>query len=419
MVFWIVISGMALAVAAVLATALLRARGTAEPAAAYDLQVYREQLAAVDKDLARGVIAEADAERTRTEISRRILAADAQMQAGRCGGAQSRALSLGVALGLAAVLLGGGVWLYRDLGAPGYGDLPLSLRMEMAEERRADRPDQATAEARVPDAVPVEPEAQYAELIKRLRAAVAERPDDLRGQELLARHEANLGNFAAARAAKARVIEIKGDAATGHDYAELAEMKIAAAGGYVSPEAEADLRRALERDSRHEAALFYWARMHEQTGRPDLAFRIMDGLLRDVPPDSPLAQIIGRQIDELAMLAGVEYDRPPPGAPMTAGPAEGGPDAPGPSSADIAAASEMNNEERAEMIRGMVERLSDRLATEGGTPEEWARLIGALGVLGERDRAQAIYDESRTRFAAAPQALELLGDAARQAGITP
>ena len=38
---------------------------------------------------------------------------------------------------------------YRDrLGAPGYPDLPLSLRLQLSEERRAARPDQATADRR-------------------------------------------------------------------------------------------------------------------------------------------------------------------------------------------------------------------------------------------------------------------------------
>ena len=35
----------------------------------------------------------------------------------------------------------------------------------------------------------------------------------------------------------------------------------------------------------------------------------------------------------------------------------------------------------------MVNQLSERLASEGGSPEEWARLIAALGVLGEGQRA--------------------------------
>ena len=69
------------------------------------------------------------------------------------------------------------------------------------------------------------------------------------------------------------------------------------------------------------------------------------------------------------------------------------------------------------MIEGMVARLSDRLATEGGTPEEWARLIGAYGVLGESDRAAAIWAEAQDVFATSPQALATIRTAAVSAGV--
>ncbi len=65
----------------------------------------------------------------------------------------------------------------------------------------------------------------------------------------------------------------------------------------------------------------------------------------------------------------------------------------------------------------MVERLGERLATEGGPAPDWARLIRALGVLGERGRAQAIFSESRQVFANQPDDIAALEDAARAAGV--
>ena len=70
------------------------------------------------------------------------------------------------------------------------------------------------------------------------------------------------------------------------------------------------------------------------------------------------------------------------------------------------------------MIRGMVDGLSNRLATDGGTAQEWARLIGALGVLGETDRATAIWAEAQTVFADRAEDLALIRSAAEQAGLT-
>ena len=68
--FWITVAGLAIGVSAVLGLVLLRGRVGEAPPAAYDLQVYRDQLKEIERDTARGVIAAEDAERLRAEISR-------------------------------------------------------------------------------------------------------------------------------------------------------------------------------------------------------------------------------------------------------------------------------------------------------------------------------------------------------------
>ena len=77
----------------------------------------------------------------------------------------------------------------------------------------------------------------------------------------------------------------------------------------------------------------------------------------------------------------------------------------------------MDAEDRNAMIQGMVAQLSDRLATQGGTAQEWARLINAYGVLSEIDQARAIVAEARTVFAANPQDLDLINAAADAIGL--
>jgi cytochrome c-type biogenesis protein CcmH len=77
----------------------------------------------------------------------------------------------------------------------------------------------------------------------------------------------------------------------------------------------------------------------------------------------------------------------------------------------------MSGEDRQDMIRGMVARLSDRLATDGGTPQEWARLINALGVLGDLDQARAIYANAQQVFADTPDSMAPITAAAQQVGI--
>lgn len=410
MVFWIAAGGIGLAVAALLLLALLRGRQGAEPAAAADLRVYRDQLREVDRDLARGLIPPGDADRLRSDIGRRVLEADRALREGAVPPDAPKAATVAMAAGLVAILAGG-VWTYAaQLGAPGYPDLPIALRISKAEEARAARPDQAAAEAELaalPRLAAEPPDPAYLELMDKLRAAVRERPDDLRGQELLARNEAGLGNFIAAKEAQARVIGIKGGNATADDHAGLAEMMVLAAGGYVSPEAEAELTRALRIDPQNGAATYYAGLMFLQTGRPDRTFALWAPLLDRSAPDAPWSGALRAQLPEVAARAGaINYSLPPLPGP------------PGPSAEDVEAAQEMTPEQRQEMIRGMVAQLNDRLATEGGPAEDWTRLIDAYAVLGDTGRALEIWTEAREVFADRPAELRMIRRAAEDAGVS-
>lgn len=391
--FGIIAAGLALVVSALLAAALRAGRAQAQSAASYDVQIYRDQLAEVERDLARGTINAEDAARVRTEVSRRILAADADARLP--DDAKAGRGSVGLALGLGALLLVGSGMLYWKLGAPGYGDLSLKSRIEMAAERRADRPTQEQAEAAQPPAPQTqENNAEYAALIEQLRAAVAGRPDDLQGHILLAQTEARLGNYGLAADAQAAVVRLKGDDASVADLTTLAELLIYAAGGYVSPSAEDALRRALNIDDTDGSARFYWGEMLIQTGRPDLGFRVWDGLLRAGPQDAPWMAPIRARIPELAEIAGVNGYTPPQ-------PAQA--DQRGPSQQDMDNAAAMTPQERMQMIEGMVSSLSDRLATEGGPATEWARLITALSVLGRLDDARAVLVDARATLLTIPR----------------
>ena len=78
MLFWIVAAAMTAAVTALVLTPLLRSRQAvgpgAESRASYDMEVYRDQLAELERDVARGVIDDRQAQAARAEIGRRMLA---------------------------------------------------------------------------------------------------------------------------------------------------------------------------------------------------------------------------------------------------------------------------------------------------------------------------------------------------------
>ncbi|WP_460273751.1 c-type cytochrome biogenesis protein CcmI [Celeribacter sp. ULVN23_4] len=409
MTFWIIASAIAFLSAIPLALALWRAHGIGDvdsSTAEVEMKVYRDQLKEVDRDEARGVLSEEDAKRARIEVSRRLLDADKARESEKRSSARA---PLWAAAMLFAAICGGAVWLYADLGASGYEDLPLSRRLELANEARANRPTQDAIETMRPPSPPIqEPDERLTTLLGQLREALATRPDDLQGHILLARNEAVAGNYHSAYEAQEEVIRIKGPAATADDYADLADMMILAAGGFVSPEAEDALTKALQRDPNNGTAIYYSGLMFAQTGRPDMTFRLWQPLLSSSTASDPWILPIRQQIESVAQAAGIRYTMPPtPSANALSGP----------TSEDMAAAADMTPEERQEMIQGMVEGLSARLANEGGTPEEWSRLISSLGMLGETERAKAIWGEAQVIFGDTPEALSVVRQGAETAGL--
>ena len=68
---------------------------------------------------------------------------------------------------------------------------------------------------------------------------------------------------------------------------------------------------------------------------------------------------------------------------------------PGPTQEDVEAAAEMTVEDRNEMILMMVSRLEDRLTTDGGTSDEWFRLMNSYVQLDKMEDAARVYELSQ------------------------
>jgi cytochrome c-type biogenesis protein CcmH len=392
--FWGIAAALAFASLGLVLAPLFRGGPRGERRASYDMAVFRDQLREIDADVSRGVLSEAEAADTRIEVSRRLLAAADAETAERAAAASPRLARRTAPLAAAALALGA-LGLYAALGVPGLPDQPLQARMARDAAERAQRPTQAEVEAMVAARGAGTPPAdsEDAALVAKLQLALERRPDDLQGQRLLARGLATLGRWPEARAAQARVLELLGDAAAAQDLVDHAEFMILAANGYVSPEAEAELARALAMEPGNPVGRYYSGLTLAQGGRPDLAWRVWSALLDEGPPDAPWIAPIEAQIDELARAAGL-----PPRAPD-------------------AAAGRMPPGERQAMIEGMVAGLAERLAAEGGPPADWARLIRSLGVLGRRDEAAEVLAEARTAHAGDAAALAELDAAARDAGL--
>lgn len=397
MLFWVICGLIALIVAAIIASPLLGRETDSE--AAPEIAFYRAQLDEIDRDVAREVLSETEAATARVEVSRRLLAAD-QAQALAPTQRQGPGGIVAVIAGL--VVIGTGLGLYAALGAPGYPDIPLTQRLEASSTARATRPNQAAAVAQAPSTAQTGVPEEYLENVAKLRALMPEHPENIDAWRMLAHHEEWLANYADAARAQGRVVTLLGDDVTIDDLVLQLDLMVKAANGYVSPEAEAVAKAILEKDPENIAGIYYYGEMYAQTDRPDLAFRLWRPLAENGDPAVPHVQWARLQIEEAAFRAGEDY----------ALPAQRGPTA-----ADIEGAAEMSDADRAAMIGNMVAGLADRLASQGGPAEDWARLITAYGVLGQTDDARAIWVEAADLFGANPEAMEVLRGAATGAGV--
>ena len=174
--------------------------------------LYKAQLAEVDRDVARGVLAATEADRAKAEIARRLIAASKQNKTIAQGPLRRPVV---FATACAVVLLSAGV--YALLGAPGYPDMPREARIARGDEARAIRPSQSAAEALAPVFPEPKISEDYAALIANLREVVPTRADEPEGWALLSRHEAELRNYAAAAFAQGNLVNVLGENASEED----------------------------------------------------------------------------------------------------------------------------------------------------------------------------------------------------------
>jgi cytochrome c-type biogenesis protein CcmH len=397
--FWAIAAVLTAMVALVMVQALRR--GGDSDGEHPDLKVYRDQLAEVDRDLARGTLTEEEGQRLRVEVSRRLLEADRSLASQAAPTARGSLIWAGA---LVIAVLGGALWIYDRMGAPGYADLPLASRLAAADQALQSRPSQAETLAILPAASPIDPGAEFTALMDKLRAAVTQRPDDAMGLELLARNESSLGNYQAAYEAQTKLLTLLDQSASPDQHLFAAQILIAQAQGYVSPEAEAHLIDVLRRAPENGMARYLTGLMFAQNGRPDRAFELWQPLILEGPEDAPWVEAARADIETAAALAGIPFQMP---------------EIPGPSAEDMAAAGDMTAEDQQAMIEGMVGQLEARLLAEGGSVEEWLRLINALQVLNQTERGTAALRAAEAALAADPAGLQSVRDAATAAGFGP
>lgn len=387
MLLWIAFA--VLTFAAVLAVLLPLARGrSAAPEAEHDLAVYRDQLAELDRDRARGLIGEGEAEAARTEIARRLLRADAALKAA-AGSGRSLARPVAVASVLFVPLAALG--LYLAVGSPEMPDQPLEARLAASNG-----------------------EHDVAAMVAQVEAHLEQNPGDVRGWLVVAPIYMRMGRYADAAAAWGKATALGADDLDTRE--SLGEALVAANQGIVTAEAQAAFDAVVAANGDRPKARYYRALGLKQAGRDDEALAEFDALMARSPADAPwLAEVRARRGELLAAL-GRPKDTPEPATlPATAPPVAA---APGPDAGDVAAAAGMSEGDRREMIQGMVQRLADRLAADPRDAEGWQRLIRAYAVLGRTDDAKAAYARAKETFAGDAAALQGIEAVASEAGVS-
>lgn len=89
----------------------------------------------------------------------------------------------------------------------------------------------------------------------------------------------------------------------------------------------------------------------------------------------------------------------------------------GPSRADVNAAAEMSEQDRASMIAGMVDGLARRLAQSPKDKAGWVELMRARVVLKQPDTAVQDLQSAKQAFSGEPEVLARLTEAARAMGV--
>ncbi|UVK38132.1 c-type cytochrome biogenesis protein CcmI [Mesorhizobium sp. AR10] len=374
MLFWVIAAiltlGASLAVLLPLAGGVKRASTSSD----HDLEVYRDQLAELDRDAARGLIQPAEAEEARAEIARRILRLD---NAGAADNAARPSMATRLVATAAVLVIPLVSWgLYGQLGSPDLPSQPLS-------ERLAKNPADNSVD----------------ELVARAEAHLAANPTDGRGWDVLAPVYLRLQRYSDAVTAYRNAIRLAGDSAARQ--AGLGEAIANAAGGIVSADAQDAFEAALKLDPANPKAAFYLAVALAQEGRIEEATADWQKMLGALPQDSPWRRAVEQALTEAANRSVAS------GAP-----------AKGPDAGDVDAASSMSPQDREAMINTMVAGLDEKLKQNPRDAEGWMQLVRSYVVLGKADQARAALNRGIAVFGAGSEEAKKFTAFAASLGLT-
>jgi cytochrome c-type biogenesis protein CcmH len=384
MIFWIICALVTTSVVLVLLRPLIEASGHMSARAEADIQVYRDQLDEIERDVGRGLIEPEDAESARLEISRRILAAhdgmtDRDIAAGVLDRGE-RPLHSMLAYSLAAFLVVGSLLAYLWLGTPGQ---PGTIHAERVSQ------DPRTA--------------SLTEQIARVEARLGEFPEDATGWEVIAPVYLKLGRNAEAANAFRQVLNLKGPDTkqlSGYTQARLAMTK-----GVVAKDIREAFEQLIELAPNDVPARFWLAMAKEQDGDRMAAAVEYRKLYIDPKISEQFRGVLAER------LAAVDAALPEAGAADRAMRRS-------PEAAGVEDIAKLPEGEQRKAIAGMVESLAARLASDGNDADGWLRLIRAYAVLGQREKAITALSAARKAMTGRSEELDRIKELADVLGLS-
>jgi cytochrome c-type biogenesis protein CcmH len=417
MTLWLILTVLTAAAALIVAAPFLfRSAGAGEAAAS--INVYKDQLAEVERDQAQGLIEEAEAASARVEIERRILAAGK----GETAPAERIAPNwqYRMVTGVASIVVLGSVGLYASLGRPELSSAPPHAQSAWAQQTAVTANAAPQGQA-TPAADGKQVEGDVSAVVKRLEERLEANPNDADGWRVLGWSYDNTGRYKDAVTAYGRAVELQKDNAVLR--AIYGETQVKAAEGVVTQAALATFEDVLAINPNDERARFFKGVAKEQRGDSQGAIDEWLELYKIAPADAEWTGDLRIRIEETAQKAGIDVSaklaevKPAPAATAQAPSGPAHPGAVGPSAADIESAKQLSEQDRQAMVSGMVDRLAGRLETSPKDPDGWIMLIRSRMAMNDAEKARAALEKAKTVFADEPETQQRIVQAAQAMGI--
>ncbi len=387
MALWIVLTVMCSLAVMLVTVPLVRRYENHKDMASAGTSIFTDQLREIERDRGLGVIGEKEAELARTEIERRLIAAARNVTAPRPVSPTWRTVALVAAVGFVVL---GSVNFYALRGSPD------------KTERPPPSPVAATAQEPAQDAAGAPAASEVDAMIGKLAKRLEQNPNDADGWRMLGWSYFNTQRYEESAAAYGKAMAI--DPANLDYKAGHAEALVQNAQGMVTPRAQDLFAEVLKADPKELRARFYMALAREQAGDFSTALDGWLSLLADAPSDAGWAPDVKTRIADLAKKTGRDVSAAMPPAPAI-------------SQEEMAAVKALPAEDQQAMIKGMVERLAEKLAQSPHDSEGWIRLIRSRMVLNQPDLAREALKKALAEFAGDPAISNQIAASARQLGV--